>query len=707
MNPRRALSIAAALLLAPAQAAAQTAPDPNKASEYVEVTTSRIPEEVEIVPASVTVITRQELRDRGATDLRTALLFAAGVEISPGGDAGPASSVPEFWGLREFDAFLLVVDGVPWGGAFNPSLSTIDLADVERIEVLRGAAPVMYGATSFVGVIQILRRAAGEGETTATAKTGSFGGGGVGASTPLPMLGTLASTLAADVESVNFRDDRTGVDRGHILWRGGTPLGSGRLRLDADAIWIGQDPASPQPRVGRVITSLVPLDSNHNPDDAHLDERRLFFVAGYDHPLPGTSGTFATALSFTRSDQGIFRGFLTDVSNVSPNANGFREAVSTADLYFDAHGDFHVTRTVRIVAGVDHLHGLGTGRGGDFDYFIPLDGDNAPSPSSLPSAADVKIRDRREFSGAYGFVEWTPVDRWRLELGARLNRTVESRSVNADQFGVGVTKGADRSEVMRGSGAAGATYTAWQRKADAVHIYADYRDTYKPAAIDFGIDSEPEILEPETAQSYEVGSKARLLGGKLQPEISVFRMDFRNLVVDQISGGLPVLVNAGRERFQGVETSIGWSVTPNLLWRTGWSFHNARFRDFVQDFGGVPTQLSGNRLEMSPRTMGSTGLVYARPTGWVGFAQVGVVGNRYLNKRNTALVSPYATVAAGIGYRIRSWELRLDGWNLTNQRPPVSESEMGDAQYYRLPATRVVLSATFLAGAKPSPAKRS
>jgi outer membrane cobalamin receptor len=54
------------------------------------------------------------------------------------------------------------VDGVPWGGAFNPALSTLDLRDVDHIEVQRGPAPVMYGATSFVGVIQVVRRAPGQ-----------------------------------------------------------------------------------------------------------------------------------------------------------------------------------------------------------------------------------------------------------------------------------------------------------------------------------------------------------------------------------------------------------------------------------------------------------------------------------------------------------------------------------------------------------------
>ena len=60
------------------------------------------------------------------------VLALSGVDIAPGGDRVPASAVPEFWGLKEFDAFLLVVDDMPWGGTFNPALTTIDLNDVER-----------------------------------------------------------------------------------------------------------------------------------------------------------------------------------------------------------------------------------------------------------------------------------------------------------------------------------------------------------------------------------------------------------------------------------------------------------------------------------------------------------------------------------------------------------------------------------------------
>src|SRR6478672_11228485 len=145
--------------------------------EQVEVVATRLPDAPHDVAAPIEVIDGETLRNLGVRTLSEALGLAAGVVVAPGGDAGPAGSVPEFWGLREFDAFLLVVDDIPWGGAFNPALTTLNLRDVERIEVLRGAAPVTYGATSFVGVIHVVHRAGAVKQTYATGQVGSFGSG--------------------------------------------------------------------------------------------------------------------------------------------------------------------------------------------------------------------------------------------------------------------------------------------------------------------------------------------------------------------------------------------------------------------------------------------------------------------------------------------------------------------------------------------------
>ena len=120
-----------------------------------------------------------------------------------------------------------------------------------------------------------------------------------------------------------------------------------------------------------------------------------------------------------------------------------------------------------------------------------------------------------------------------------------------------------------------------------------------------------------------------------------------------------------------------------------YTLHDARFTDFVQAFDGVPTPLGGKRLEMLARHLASVGLVYAPPKGLTGVFELNYVGSRFLNKRNTAPVEGYVTLSASAGYRSGRWEVRVDGRNLTGRRDAVSESELGDAQYYRMVARRV------------------
>lgn len=238
----------------------------------------------------------------------------------------------------------------------------------------------------------------------------------------------------------------------------------------------------------------------------------------------------------------------------------------------------------------------------------------------------------------------------------------------------------------------GVSWLAWEQQDDALWLYADYRDTYKPAALDFGPEAEPEILEPETAKTYEVGAKGRHLGGRFSWQVSAFNMDFKNLVVPQAVNGLPVLVNAGAERFRGAELETEARFRPDLLWRVTYSRHDAKFEDFVQAFDGVLTQLEGNRMEMSAKDLASTELLWLPARGFRGSFLWQYVGDRFLNKRNTALAPAYDTWGATLGYRFASWEIRLEGVNLSDERDPVAESELGDAQYYRLPARSFRLS---------------
>jgi hypothetical protein len=137
---------------------------------------------------------------------------------------------------------------------------------------------------------------------------------------------------------------------------------------------------------------------------------------------------------------------------------------------------------------------------------------------------------------------------------------------------------------------------------------------------------------------------------------------------------------------------MDFAVQPESRIEFGYSYHDARFRDFVQEFDGVPTQLFGHRLEMSPHHLLGAGFLYAPAQGLNANVLMNYVGVRYLNKRNTARTSAYTTWSAGAGYRRGRNEIRIDGRNLNNVRDPVSESELGDALYYRMPARSVEVS---------------
>jgi len=338
--------------------------------------------------------------------------------------------------------------------------------------------------------------------------------------------------------------------------------------------------------------------------------------------------------------------------------------------------------------GADYLHGTGNSRGADFEYTVPLNG-VPPVTVAVPGELDVTTRDARNFFGFYTSVEWRPLDRLRIDAGIRLNVTHEKQQ--HDDPGAG-TSDSDRRTSGRPGGSVGFIVTAWKQNQNSVNLYANYRDTFKPAAIDFGIEKFDNrlILEPETSRSIEGGIKARFFDRRLDVEASGFLMNFKNLVTPISVGGLPALTNAGTQRFKGFESGVSLFMTKDVMARATYSYHDARFTDYVQDFGGVPTQLAGKRLEMSAHDLAAFGVVYAQERGFLGSVNVYYTGARFLNRRNTAPANGFTTIGLNAGYRTPKWELRVDATNLGDRRDPVTESELGEGQYYLMTSRRVV-----------------
>jgi iron complex outermembrane receptor protein len=284
-------------------------------------------------------------------------------------------------------------------------------------------------------------------------------------------------------------------------------------------------------------------------------------------------------------------------------------------------------------------------------------------------------------------VEWKPLERLRIDAGVRANVTHESRRDADPDPAAPHDITSDRTDAHLGANL-GAIYTVWQQKQDSLGFYVNFRETFKPAAIDFGIGElfeGKQILDPETSHSVEGGLKARLFNHRVEAEASGFWMDFANLVTPTTIGGLPGLINSGTSRFHGFETGVELFLPQNVIARANYSYHDARFKDFAPD--GV--QLAGNRLEMSAHNLAAVSLHYQPPKGVFGGVEVNYTGSRFVDRENMDLAGDFATVGAGLGYRTGRWELRVDGRNLGDRRDRVANSELGDGQSYLMPSRRV------------------
>ncbi len=144
--------------------------------ETVIVTATRTAQTVDETLAPVTVITREEIERRQAKTIVDVLQTVPGVALTNNGGLGQVTSL--FLRGTNSGHVTVLVDGIPAGSATlgTTPFENLPLAQVDRIEVVRGPRSSLYGANAIGGVIQIFTRAdASSKETSLNAGFGSKG----------------------------------------------------------------------------------------------------------------------------------------------------------------------------------------------------------------------------------------------------------------------------------------------------------------------------------------------------------------------------------------------------------------------------------------------------------------------------------------------------------------------------------------------------
>ncbi|NOS79858.1 MAG: TonB-dependent receptor [Nitrospira sp.] len=140
---------------------------------------SRYEQPISQAPANVYVITDEDIRHSGATDIPTLLRRIPGMEVMQMNGADFNVSVR---GDNQDNAnkLLVMVDGrsiyLDVQGTMNWKLLPVTLPEIKRIEVLKGPASAVWGFNAFDGVINIITKSPEEMKGT----TLQFGGGGYG-----------------------------------------------------------------------------------------------------------------------------------------------------------------------------------------------------------------------------------------------------------------------------------------------------------------------------------------------------------------------------------------------------------------------------------------------------------------------------------------------------------------------------------------------
>ncbi len=171
------MKLLAVLLMMTATAPALAQEITTADEETFVVTSHRRDVPLRQVGTSISIVTAEELQAQGIVYVEDALRRLPGVTVSASGGPGGLSTVR----LRGEEGYrtLVLIDGIrvsdPVGPQVAVNFTTLTVAALERIEVLRGPQALLYGADAIGGVINIITKRGETNTYAAAAETGSFG----------------------------------------------------------------------------------------------------------------------------------------------------------------------------------------------------------------------------------------------------------------------------------------------------------------------------------------------------------------------------------------------------------------------------------------------------------------------------------------------------------------------------------------------------
>jgi vitamin B12 transporter len=504
------------------------------------VTATRTESEAKRLSSSVSVVTGAELRQRGFRFVLDWLQEVPGLNVVQTGSYGGVTSL--FTRGGESDYTKVLVDGIPAnqpGGAVDLAHLGTDL--IERIEIVRGPASVLYGSDAVSGVIQIVtRKGAGRPRIDVAARLGTFG----------------TSDLQAEAAG------GAGITR----WS------AGLSRFASEGMYPYNNQYRNQTASARL--ALVPDQKTDLALSARWGDSETHFPTDFSGALADTN-QFGTEQGLTLSLDGgrqfSSRFALRALAGLFDSETGFDDVP-------DGPGDqtgfgFESHRTGKVKRGL-------------FDVRALIEASSALQLSGGVELSSTSQRGTSETTSDFGTGPFTDASEFDRDRGNRAYyaQALARLGANADlQAGLRL----DDNDVF-------GTFTTWRlglavRPTDALKLHASAGTAFKePTFSEQFADSPFEVgdpdLVPEESTSWQAGAELAFAGRRVTLSTTYFAQRFTNMILytSLAPPGQPTYVNVAEARADGIEAGLLVAISGELAVTARYTWLDTE----VEDDGG-------------------------------------------------------------------------------------------------------------------------
>lgn len=601
-------------------------------------------------PASVDIISREQIESRGDASVIEAITRAPGFSAAP--HPGNGNSALSVRGFTDSTSVMRLYDGLRQYGGVGLTFP-FDTWSVERIEVLRGPASVIYGDGAIGGVVNVIPKRPTRGpiqnEVQATIGTQDTARLGLGSG------GALSDTLSYRLDvSGNYTDGY--VDRG----QSGDATFSGALRWDATPdlnmtlsyaygyqrpmryfgtpMINGEQDDAVRKQNYNVADSFMrfrdqwtQLDTVWTPNDATTVRARLYHVQSdrdwrnaerylYNPATSLIDRSDNTQITHDQTQTGLttsaaFKGTLAGLEN-------------TVSVGFDVN---HAT--------FKHINNTYTGSSGSVD---PYDPDHGQYQSDVPFIP--RYRNKADQFALFMEDRLALTSKWSIIGGLRYDHAKVTRDdLVTDQRALSKTF----SDVGWRIG------TVYDVTPDLA-VYAQYAQAADPVSGLLMISPSNASFDLSRGKQIEVGLKQNFMDGRGEWTLAAYEIRKTNLL-SRDADDPSLRVQVGEQSSRGLETSLSLAVAPGWTIDANATVLRAKYDDFSESVGGAVVSRAGNVPPNVPQRLANLWLSWNFQPGWTAMGGMRYVGKRYADSANTIELPSYTTTDLAL-----RWDVNKD-----------------------------------------------